>query len=821
MEWQPFYLTYTIKINSASRKDAMHSFFELFKKPSTIKNLYLKRNQVDYSLDRLVFGVDDFIELFTKTPSLKNLGLKRYQVAYSLDRLVFGVDNIHIDVHISPQIYNALKRTASFLMIKHSQSEDYFEEYKREFCEIEKDTLRRVCTDVLLDGINRAKSAAEVQIDFLGQTALAKLFLEEIENQYKYLVAHFEPLVRIYQLSPKYDQDEVFIIKNKLAEIKRRHNQIIRLVGEELLYLLANINAKKLRNMRETHFIPKDILPDNYFINPILHTNNPTDDFFLIEEYVLLGQRSEDPDNYENIKLIIHELLSKTDLVQENIKDDNSMAVNEGSVQINEHFSDAEANIFDSWIMESGNIDRMFNYFDSRELSEKAKIENQSEDILKKLKEKIQTQRNLFNIFYRKFKKSHLLKQIVAAFEMKSVYGRYCPPMAPRQIREFLVDFWSRISIARQQKRLKSFYSEDLNLTPLHKTVKRINGISTTEKKQYLLMFLKQFSRYHRDLYNFRIIKDAMDSINLATEEKIILLSRENHSLFEFLIPDERIKEEKPIANHVIIKADIRGSIAINHTMRNKGLNPASYFSLNFFDPISAVLSEYGASKVFIEGDAIILSIFEKEDTAQINYSVARACGLAIRILQIVCSYNENNKEHNLPVLELGIGICYSQGPPAFLFDGDSRIMISQAINQADRMSSCDKLLHKIFKSQNDVFNLFVFENESEEIIETASDDFTYRYNVNGIELNEDGFNKITKEINLQIFTFPSENDENIKLYIGKVPLANGNYQRIAIREAIIHKLQPDSLGVTGKISKKYYEVCTHHKIYDFIDKHS
>ena len=147
--------------------------------------------------------------------------------------------------------------------------------------------------------------------------------------------------------------------------------------------------------------------------------------------------------------------------------------------------------------------------------------------------------------------------------------------------------------------------------------------------------------------------------------------------------------------------------------------------------------------------------------------------------------------------------------------------MISQAINQADRLSSCDKLLRKIFKSQNDVFNLFVFENESEEIIETAIDDYTYRYNVNGIELNEDGFIKLAKEINLQIFTFTSDNDESVKLYTGKVPLANGNYQRIAIREAIIHKLQPDTLDVTGKISKKYYEVCTHHKIYDFIDKHS
>ena len=421
----------------------MPRIFKLFTKRPNLKNLYLKRHQVDYSLDRLVFGVDDIIELFIKPPSLKNLNLKRYQVAYSLDRLVFGVDNIHIDVHISPQVYNALKRTASLLMIKHSQSEDFFEEYKREFCEIEKDSLRHVCADVLLDGINKAKSAAEVQIDFLGQTALAKLFLEEINNQYKYLVAHFEPLVRTYQLSPRYDQNEVFIIKNKLDDIKLHHNQIIRLVGEELLHLLANINAKKLRNMRETHFLSGEILPDNYFINPILHTNNPTDDFFLIEEYVLLGQRSEDPDNYNNIKLIIHELLSKTDLGQENTNDDNSMDVNESRVQKDEYFFDTKANIFDSWIMELGNIDRMFNYFDSRELYKKAKKEKESEDILQKLKEQIQTQQKLLNIFYRKFKKSRLLRQIVAAFEMKSVYGKYCPPMAPRQVREFLVDFWS------------------------------------------------------------------------------------------------------------------------------------------------------------------------------------------------------------------------------------------------------------------------------------------------------------------------------------------------------------------------------------------
>jgi len=74
-----------------------------------------------------------------------------------------------------------------------------------------------------------------------------------------------------------------------------------------------------------------------------------------------------------------------------------------------------------------------------------------------------------------------------------------------------------------------------------------------------------------------------MSSINLVTEENIILLSRENRSLYEFLLSVERVKEEMPIISHIIIKADIRGSMEINNIMIRKKLNPASYFSLNFF----------------------------------------------------------------------------------------------------------------------------------------------------------------------------------------------------------------------------------------------
>jgi len=530
-----------------------------------------------------------------------------------------------------------------------------------------------------------------------------------------------------------------------------------------------------------------------------------------------MGQRSEDVDNYSSIRSTIYDLFAQIHLVQPESPSNEVLQNIEDKFQKDHAFFSPETFLYDTVIMDPDNIDRLLNCFESQEKYEKAVKEKKSGETLEILQKKMHTQKILLDYFYQKFKRSGLLRQVIADFAMKPVYKKYCPPMNPRQVREFLVDFWTRTSMRTQQKRLKMLHGHEFSIEPLLQTVKQIKHCSTKEKKQYVIEFLKQFSTYHRDMYNFLLAQEAMDSLHLVTDEKIIMLSRENRSLFEFLLPDEKVKEEKPIANHVILKADIRGSMAINHMMREKGLNAASYFSLNFFDPISSILPEYGASKVFIEGDAIILSIFENEDEENVNYSVARACGLAIRILQIVSRYNEKNKENNLPALELGIGICYCEGPPSFLFDGDARIMISPAINQADRLSSCDKLLRKIFKSHDDIFNLFVFENEMDDLAEAEFEDLTYRYNVNGIELNEEGFNKLTQEIKLQVF-YPPEQDNSMKFYAGKVPLVNGTYQKIVIREATVHKLNPSALDVVGKISKKYYEVCTHHKIYNFID---
>ena len=44
---------------------------------------------------------------------------------------------------------------------------------------------------------------------------------------------------------------------------------------------------------------------------------------------------------------------------------------------------------------------------------------------------------------------------------------------------------------------------------------------------------------------------------------------------------------ERSIAGYVILKADIRDSTRLTSDLLKRGLNPASYFSLNFYEPLN------------------------------------------------------------------------------------------------------------------------------------------------------------------------------------------------------------------------------------------
>ena len=92
---------------------------------------------------------------------------------------------------------------------------------------------------------------------------------------------------------------------------------------------------------------------------------------------------------------------------------------------------------------------------------------------------------------------------------------------------------------------------------------------------------------------------------------------------------------------------------------------------------------------MFIDGDAVILGVYEYNKAPDEWFSVSLACGRAKEMIDIVTSKNANSKQTSLPSLEIGIGICYLDDGPLFLFDDNSPIMISSVIGDADRPSSC------------------------------------------------------------------------------------------------------------------------------------
>jgi hypothetical protein len=97
-------------------------------------------------------------------------------------------------------------------------------------------------------------------------------------------------------------------------------------------------------------------------------------------------------------------------------------------------------------------------------------------------------------------------------------------------------------------------------------------------------------------------------------------------------------------------------------------------------------------------------------------------------------------------------------------------------------------------------------------------DEFLVRFNMNGIELNEEGFQKLSEEISLDSVETKLHmpwGKENVTLYYGEVPMGE-SVELLVLRKGLARQLLPD-----GKIdvasSHAYYEVCTNPALYDLV----
>jgi class 3 adenylate cyclase len=734
-----------------------------------------------------------------------------YSAHFSLNRLMPGVDNFRYDVHLSPIFRESTAKLIFHLILKNSGADT---DLDIEFdWTSERNEFRQLCCDIMLDAVKRAKLGdREIQIDYLAQIAVSKFLILEVAHQFEELMIRLNNQVWEYEST---DDNEMVLqtleLKERILSIRHKKNNVVRTVSMEIFdYLLQA--QKMLKDRREANFGAQSLLQDDIFFNPLLHVENQQDDYLMLEQYVLLGHRVDDPDKYQTLLESINKMLGRIKMSQDKEQ-------NEAKKQ-----SEIEQRRIDGWIREVETVDLLFNYFrTNKEIQEKKNQSNYNKKELARLERKAKEQKKIFHAFYNKFKQKKLINRIIASFEMKQVYLEYCPPFVPQQVLQFLTSASARKGLNAYLKRLKTYYDKSVSLVLLKKTMMRIGRLKLHQRHEYLLQYLRGFFSYHRDIENFRLLKKAIDRVNLVEDEKTIVLSKTNNTLYEFLLPHEQVFEldTKPVTSHVIMKADVRGATVITRQLGERGLNPASYFSLNFFNPISEIVAQYGALKVFIEGDAIILAILERKEDKTGKYSVSRACGLAINMLNVIQKYNAKSKKYNLPILELGVGICYQNAPPAYLLDSNKRIMISPAINLADRLSSCDKSLrHMLANEENKVFNLYVYQSGIQGDKAVSDDGIILRFNVNGIELNQGGFKKLAKEIDLKTINclIPEIQKDPIIIHTGKFPLVTGTFQRLIIREDFVLELDPANWEVMGKVNRKYYEVCTHPVLMQYIE---
>jgi hypothetical protein len=408
---------------------------------------------------------------------------------------------------------------------------------------------------------------------------------------------------------------------------------------------------------------------------------------------------------------------------------------------------------------------------------------------------------------------------VVASYEAVPLLAEYAPRVNPQQLKNALI---SREEAAR----VETIVAESrLHPDRLFAAIGRVASCRGSERSRFAARLLHDLFCYHRDLRGLEALTAGFDSINLVSDDKVRKLSTLNGMLYEFLPPEEQKPAEDRVVHHVILKADVRDSSRLTRSLMEKGMNAASYFSLNFYDPVNKLLAKYGATKVFLEGDAIIVALLERDGEAML--SVGRTCVLAWEIVSLLHEYNELLEGSGLPPMEVGLGIAYQDSPPLYLMDGEHRIMISDAINDSDRLSSCNKRVRKKLAPDAGVFQVYSVQigggnQDDSATADGGAEAMRLNYNVGGICLSEAAFRKLQQEISLspwgEDLTEPGFNgpwvDEQREFFVGTVPIANGVFRKVVIRKSRIAQVDVRDLSILRWTDRWYYEVCANPAVY-------
>ena len=796
------------------------------------------------------------------------IGLKSYNVSLPMETLAIGVDNIHHDVFLSPKFVQAARDYLLDLIRQHTSSAQFPGMEPRQSRGPDSVAFRKLLSELLQSSLTQAKYHKNIEIDLLFRLSLLKFLTSEIANQFANIILEGKEWVR-QRGEPFERSQQAHVIKARLSELQASRRSVVRRVGQQVGQILADVEENTTAKTRRALF-GEDFAPYYELCkNRLIFLDGGKDDVFFLEHYVLLGNYARDPDRFEAMDALFQEFLREAGIT---VSDDPAHkeavdthtalleSVQAIRAEINNLEEQREATrkrlergeSFLNKFLSSDNpadLKASLHDIESRLQHQELKLEEldpQVEDARQKLDffrkgkasrlgEFLDDPENAQRLFDPKtgpedsaplraqlltrlldrLEQHEMLFHVLASYEVRPIAAEYCPPLHLQQLRRALV---SKDELKQVERVIKQVPAKKLSLRTIEELSRRIQRYSRDEMKEFVLRFAGDFFRLHRDLRDAEHLTAGMERINLVTTEKARELSRMNNRLYECVLQEEARPMQDNVISHVIIKADVRGSTRMTQDLLSRGLNPASHFSLNLHEPVKKLLDRFDAKKVFIEGDAIILAIFETESSAAYARPVAKACILSRQILAVCNSYNEQASSSDFPALELGLGVAFQGDAPTYWVDGDSRIMISKALNLSDRLSGCAKLAKRMLAKQKSHFSVFQFLNTMEGASAEELDEFLVRYNMNGIELNEEGFKKLSEEISLDSVETKLDlpwGRQNVALFFGEVPLGE-SVELLVLRKAFARQLLPD--GKVGRATEHcYYEVCTSPALYNLV----
>ncbi len=710
----------------------------------------------------------------------------------SLEGLSVGVDNLRHDVLLSPKFVELGRAQIARLIARHGELEGLLSaeapqptqgpSWMRNQAGMpvrpknDPGGWRDALTELQVASLNRAKKEFKLSVDLLARLAVTKFVRTEMNQQFLQVLERCRVLLKSYD---NMRQQKAHEYREKLATFQVRKRIILRKTGQEIFETLREVEKSTLARTRRSLF-GEETSGGSYFtyplfLNRLLFSEDGRDDYLCAEHYVMLGNWDRDPDRYGRMREIASGFLRS------------------------QYGEEVSSEALDSWMNVPEN---------ARELVGTGTPEDSEPGL---------AQQERLAEWVRLLEDERVMENVIASYHVVPLLGEYAPRINPQQLKNALID-------RTECDRVERMIQEHGKLSPnsLYAAVAKVAACRGAERAKVAARFLGDFFHYHRDLRRLEILNASLDSVNLVGNERLQELSRVNGTLYEFLLPEEQGQTDSDrVLRHVVLKADVRDSTRLTRTMMEKGLNPASYFSLNFYDPVNKLLEKYGAQKVFLEGDAIILAILERE--GEPGLAVSRMCVLAREIIEIVRGYNELMQRSGMPGLELGVGITAQESAPLYLMDGEHQIMISEALNESDRLSSCNKRARKVMEPQAGPFHVYAF--QAAELDENGNpEDVILSFNLGGIRMNEMAFRKLEKEITLEPLkvklpaSLASDKGE-YRLFNATVPVDRDIFRKIVVRESRIPRIDPADFSVKGWTDRKYYEVCTDPAIYAALEK--